>query len=125
MAVKADIKAAANWFNLEKKQLAFVATNNAGEPEDVSTWQMRWALMKKPQAQPYLIEKDTATGGITVEEGPEGIDNLIVVTIMATEYDLVKPGVELYHELYRYDASAEGTLAFGFVTINKSGFIET
>jgi hypothetical protein len=122
MGVRVDIKAAAQWFSGENKQLVFPVKDNAGLPVDVAAWTVEWAIMKRTGGA-YLLSKETGAG-ITVEEGPEEIMNLFVVSIDDDEYDTLKTGVELYQELKRIDPGAKATLAYGFVTINKSGIPE-
>lgn len=125
MSIKVVVKETSGWFIGENKELAFPVTDAIGTPLDVSAWTIAWALMKRPSADDYLLFKQTGPGGgIRIEEGPEAVDNVIVVDIDDDDLVALRAGAEYYQELKRMDVGDEGVLAYGPVTLLLSGIPE-
>lgn len=119
MPLKVDIVEADRFYtNADYEINCYVKQSDETTAQDVSGWAFSW-MMKKRESDAdadAVVEKTTAGGGISIEDGPDGH---VRVLIEDDDTQGVRAGVYV-HELKRIDAGLEAPVIKGMVVLLAS-----
>lgn len=99
----------------------FTVLDDDGDPVDISTYALRWILVRYPvveAAASWLVSKTTVSG-ITITDGPAGectvtVDDDNTTTLQGSN------SPRYWHQLERTDAGLEDLLSCGPVVLRQS-----
>lgn len=112
MAVVFDIRERHRWFKNAAKKFRFTCREEeGGAVDDISGFSLSWLVKKRVSDldASALITKTTASGGITITDGPNGI---CLVSVLDSDTINLAHGTYV-HELKRLDAGLETVYCHG------------
>lgn len=99
----------------ETKQINFYVTDTNGDPVNLTSSTIEWAMSATSLSTP-LIDKSTDTTGVAIISATGGLFRVYLDPTDTTGY----PGVYYHEARYVDSAGSEAVVALGYVTINGS-----